>query len=78
LTNGVKGCRGIDYEAIQRWTSKIDILSFDYIIVPINEDTHWYLAIICNASKLQNTPTTNPLTRIQGTDAAKESSKEKI
>ncbi|CZT11333.1 uncharacterized protein RCO7_11602 [Rhynchosporium graminicola] len=53
LTQGAKGRRGINYEAVERWTSKFDLMSFDYIIVPINEHTHWYVAIICNASKLQ-------------------------
>lgn len=54
LTQGAKGKRCINYEAVERWTSKFDLLSFDYIIVPINEHTHWYVAIICNASRLQS------------------------
>ncbi|PVH88802.1 cysteine proteinase [Cadophora sp. DSE1049] len=53
LTQGAKGKRGINYEAVERWTSKSDLLSFDYIIVPINEHTHWYVTIICNAARLQ-------------------------
>jgi len=52
LTKAGKGKRTINYEAVERWTSKVDLLSFDYIIVPVNEHTHWYLAIICNAPKL--------------------------
>ncbi|KAG9232731.1 hypothetical protein BJ875DRAFT_466066 [Amylocarpus encephaloides] len=47
-----KGARGINYEAVKRWTRKVDLVSYRYIIVPINESSHWYLAIICNASKL--------------------------
>ncbi|PQE06987.1 ulp1 protease family protein [Rutstroemia sp. NJR-2017a BBW] len=52
LTNTAKGNRGINYEAVQRWTAKVDLPSYDYIIVPVNEHTHWYVAIICNASRL--------------------------
>ncbi|ROW08825.1 hypothetical protein VMCG_02744 [Cytospora schulzeri] len=42
----------INYDGVKNWTAKIDLLSFDYIIVPINENAHWYLAIICNAKGL--------------------------
>lgn len=42
----------INYDGVKNWTSKVDLLSFDYIIVPINENAHWYLAIICNAKGL--------------------------
>ncbi|CAG8962282.1 hypothetical protein HYFRA_00005337 [Hymenoscyphus fraxineus] len=31
---------------------KRDYLSFDYIVAPIPEMSHWYLAIICNTNKL--------------------------
>lgn len=27
----------INYDAVSRWTSKVDIYSYDYIVVPINE-----------------------------------------
>lgn len=36
------------HAGVKSWTSKIDLLSFDYIVVPINQSAHWYLAIICN------------------------------
>ncbi|EHL01364.1 putative Ubiquitin-like-specific protease 2 [Glarea lozoyensis 74030] len=50
LTKGVK--KGINYQAVQRWTRTVDIFAKDYIIVPVCENLHWYVAIICNASKL--------------------------
>jgi len=40
------------HERVRKWNSKIDLLSFDYIVVPVNESLHWYLAIICNPAKL--------------------------
>ena len=49
LTN-VKG--KIDYAAVQKWTKDVDIFTYDYLIVPINESWHWYLAIICNLPAL--------------------------
>lgn len=47
------GRASMNYSAVKRWTSKIDIFNFDYIVVPINEDTHWYLAIICNIGNIK-------------------------
>lgn len=47
-----KAGQGINYDSVKTWTSKVDLFSKDYIIVPINEYTHWYVAIICNAPKL--------------------------
>ncbi|KAF9287515.1 hypothetical protein BGZ68_001721 [Mortierella alpina] len=40
------------YDAIKSWTNKIDIFSKKYIIVPIHEHMHWYLAIITNPGRL--------------------------
>lgn len=44
--------QGINYDSVKTWTSKVDLFSKDYIIVPINEYSHWYVAIICNAPAL--------------------------
>ncbi|XP_026847514.1 uncharacterized protein LOC6601672 isoform X3 [Drosophila persimilis] len=32
---------------VQKWTKVVDIFDKDFIIVPINEQSHWFLAIIC-------------------------------
>lgn len=46
----LRSTRGkINYEGVQAWTAKVDLFSYDYIVVPVNESAHWYLAIICNA-----------------------------
>ncbi|XP_058808575.1 sentrin-specific protease 6-like isoform X2 [Phymastichus coffea] len=34
---------------VQRWTKNINIFEKDFVIIPINEHFHWYLAIICYA-----------------------------
>ncbi|KAI9041736.1 SUMO protease ULP2 [Aspergillus affinis] len=48
LTSSPKGRRAINYEGVQKWTRNVNIFSHDYIVVPINENAHWYVAIICN------------------------------
>jgi sentrin-specific protease 7 len=53
LTNTPKGKRGINYEGVQKWTRNVDLFSHDYVVVPINESAHWYLAIICNLPSLE-------------------------
>lgn len=44
----------INYSNVQRWTSKVNLFEYDYIVVPVNENLHWYLAIICNPATLLN------------------------
>jgi sentrin-specific protease 7 len=52
LTQNTARGSSINYQAVERWTSKVDVFSYDYIVVPINEDTHWYLAVICNVGNI--------------------------
>lgn len=47
-----KTSSGINYDSVKAWTSKVDLFTKDFIIVPINELSHWYVAIIYNAPKL--------------------------
>ncbi|KAK4157578.1 hypothetical protein C8A00DRAFT_40013 [Chaetomidium leptoderma] len=49
----LKAGRGaINYDGVKSWTAKVDLLSYDYIVVPVNEHYHWWVAIICNPGKL--------------------------
>ncbi|KAH8702132.1 hypothetical protein BGW36DRAFT_289987 [Talaromyces proteolyticus] len=52
LTKTANGKRGINYEGVQKWTRNVDLFSRDYVIVPINQEAHWYVAIICNLASL--------------------------
>ncbi|KAN0062249.1 hypothetical protein ACQY0O_005430 [Thecaphora frezii] len=36
------------YLNVRKWTNKVDLFSKRYIVLPINEDYHWYLAIVVN------------------------------
>ncbi|KND03823.1 hypothetical protein, variant [Spizellomyces punctatus DAOM BR117] len=40
------------YDRVKKWTSKIDIFKKRYIFIPINENMHWYLALIYNPGAL--------------------------
>lgn len=50
LTKTSKGKKGINYDAVSKWTKNINIFKRDFVVVPVNENFHWYLAIICNLS----------------------------
>jgi len=52
LTSDKSYNKKINYDGVKNWTSKVDLLSYDYIIVPVNEHYHWWLAIICNPGRL--------------------------
>ncbi len=56
LTRKEKRGININYEAVQKWTRSIDIFSYDYVVVPICESQHWYVAIICNLPALSRDP----------------------
>lgn len=58
----------VNYEGVRNWTAKVDLLSFDYIIVPINEHAHWYVAIICNAKELLSSQETTSEADEPGSD----------
>jgi sentrin-specific protease 7 len=42
------GRTSFNYDAVQRWTKTTDLLAYQYVVVPINIDVHWFVAIICN------------------------------
>ncbi|KAF4955559.1 hypothetical protein FGADI_4533 [Fusarium gaditjirri] len=42
----------INYDGVKAWTARVELLSYEFIVVPVNENAHWYLAIIYNAPRL--------------------------
>ncbi len=52
LMNTHKGRKGFNYDGVQKWTRNVDLFTYDYIVIPINDSLHWYLAIICNLPAL--------------------------
>ncbi|KXS94086.1 hypothetical protein AC578_10522 [Pseudocercospora eumusae] len=51
LTKGTG--KGINYAGVERWTKNVDLFTKPYIVVPINLNMHWFVAIICNLPNLQ-------------------------
>jgi Ulp1 family protease len=47
------GRKGFNYEGVKKWTKNIDLLSKPYIVVPMCENVHWFVAIICNLPSLE-------------------------
>uniref|UniRef100_A0A6B2KZ61 Ubiquitin-like protease family profile domain-containing protein n=1 Tax=Arcella intermedia TaxID=1963864 RepID=A0A6B2KZ61_9EUKA len=41
--------KSLEKVSIRKWTRNVDIFSYDYIFIPINEDFHWKLAVVCLA-----------------------------
>ncbi|XP_064266727.1 sentrin-specific protease 7 isoform X3 [Passer domesticus] len=35
------------HRRVRTWTRNINIFNKDYIFVPVNEESHWYMAVIC-------------------------------
>lgn len=35
------------HKAVANWTRRADIFTKDYIIIPINENLHWFLGLVC-------------------------------
>lgn len=72
----LKSTKGkINYDGVKAWTSRVDLLSYDYIFVPVNEHAHWYLAIICNVPNAVRAPSPeekNPKTSDTSVDNAME------
>ena len=46
------GKKAFNYDAVKRWTKSKDLLGCDYVVVPINIDFHWFVAIVCNLPNL--------------------------
>ena len=42
------------HDRVKRWTRKVNIFEKDFVVVPINENYHWYLCIICYPGKVKS------------------------
>ncbi|KAL8277595.1 hypothetical protein RQP46_010027 [Phenoliferia psychrophenolica] len=45
------------YSTVRKWTQKFDFFDKKFVVVPINEHLHWYLAIIVNPGAILKAPT---------------------
>jgi hypothetical protein len=44
--------RDINFDGVRKWTAKIDLFKYDYVVVPVNESFHWWVAVICWPKRL--------------------------
>lgn len=51
------------YNSVRKWTSRFDLFQKKYIIVPINENLHWYFAIIYEPEHVLLSPAAQRQTR---------------
>ncbi|XP_018605376.1 sentrin-specific protease 7 isoform X2 [Scleropages formosus] len=51
------------HQRVRTWTRHVDIFKKDYLFVPVNQEAHWYLVVICFPSLL------NPLYEEWGNSA---------
>ncbi|KAK2941303.1 hypothetical protein BLNAU_23779 [Blattamonas nauphoetae] len=50
------------YNHVKRWSRRLNLFTHKFFLIPINEKTHWSLAIICYPQIiLENTPFEGPL-----------------
>uniref|UniRef100_A0A8C1PYL9 SUMO specific peptidase 7b n=2 Tax=Cyprinus carpio TaxID=7962 RepID=A0A8C1PYL9_CYPCA len=35
------------HQRVRTWTRHVDIFSKDYLFIPVNQEAHWYLVVIC-------------------------------
>ena len=40
--------RSRSYEQVKKWTNRVDVFSKRFLVLPINENMHWYLAVVVN------------------------------
>jgi hypothetical protein len=47
----VRGKQDAGYQQVRKWTAKTNIFDKKFLVLPINENLHWYLAIVINPGK---------------------------
>ena len=35
------------HNAVRRWTDNVNIFEKDFIVIPVNENDHWYMIVVC-------------------------------
>lgn len=44
----------IGFDTVRKWTSKVNLFTKDFVIIPINKNMHWFVVIIYNLPALLN------------------------
>lgn len=51
------------HNRVENWTKRVNIFEKDFIVVPINQSVHWFLAIICFPNVRSTEPAKRKSTR---------------
>ena len=52
------------HSQVKKWTRNVDIFEKDFIIIPVNEHSHWFLVVICFPSLVQDIEKSEPMESI--------------
>jgi Ulp1 family protease len=44
------------YESVRKWTNKVDVFQKKFLVIPVNENLHWYMAVIYNPGVVLEDP----------------------
>jgi len=39
------------HDRVKTWTRTVDLFAHDYIVIPVNKGSHWFLVVVCHAGK---------------------------
>ena len=42
------------HDKVKNWTKNVDLFKKDFIFIPVNEDWHWFLVVICYPNRVVN------------------------
>ena len=57
------------FQLVKSWTRSVNLFEKDFIVIPINENLHWFLAIICNPNCILNDSEEEILVDVDGEDS---------
>ncbi|KAM3607019.1 uncharacterized protein V6R79_000719 [Siganus canaliculatus] len=62
------------HQRVKTWTRHVDIFKKDFLFVPVNQEAHWYLVVICfpGLDEPKVEPRASPHAQTGGTDEAQE------
>ena len=66
------------FDLVKSWTRKVNLFEKDFLIVPICENLHWFLAIICYPSKMLAEPIESEKTEMEESDHVRNRTAERI
>ncbi len=60
--------RKTGYDSVRSWTRNTNIFDKDFIVIPICENMHWFLAIICYPKYMLSQPDVDIIVNLESDD----------